>query len=186
MGLRNTLVVFIFLLGIALSFACIRSYWVGNAFVWRAHGFPSYSVAIYNGNLDVMWTKKGESGSLETSQLSGRDMPRPSWANKSEARISLPGFTYYKGSDIQQGFGRRDSLASDMSYVEIVLTLWPLTVSCLLFPSWYFRSILSPNRSKRKNLCGACGYDLRASSDRCPECGLAITDRKKKGGQTSF
>ena len=42
-----------------------------------------------------------------------------------------------------------------------------LTIACAL---WSHRAG-RPGRRARKGLCAACGYDLRGSPQRCPECG---------------
>jgi hypothetical protein len=58
------------------------------------------------------------------------------------------------------------------SWFDLNLYL-PLAVAALLTMSFAYathRAIL-PHRRARKGLCPSCGYDLRESSARCPECG---------------
>jgi hypothetical protein len=49
----------------------------------------------------------------------------------------------------------------------------PMAVLCQL-PAWRLRAWLNARRRKRKGLCANCGYDLRATAQRCPECGKPI------------
>ena len=57
-------------------------------------------------------------------------------------------------------------------------TLWvgikPLLLISPLAGAWFFyRFVRTWRESRRPGVCRVCGYDLRASPQRCPECGTS-------------
>ena len=51
------------------------------------------------------------------------------------------------------------------------IPLWPLVVICGVVVVPHFHFLHRRRKRKKLGLCLKCGYDLRASKERCPECG---------------
>ena len=58
----------------------------------------------------------------------------------------------------------------------VAVPMWVLLLALAAVPGWHFwgRPRRERRRRERLGLCLRCGYDLRASSDRCPECGEPV------------
>jgi hypothetical protein len=86
------------------------------------------------------------------------------WFDRSRRRPiwTFLGFGYDRVT-LMPGLGELSSI------LQIDVPLWPVTVALVV------REILKWSRTdsagQRNARCPICGYDLRASSERCPECG---------------
>jgi hypothetical protein len=63
------------------------------------------------------------------------------------------------------------------SYSEVGVPYWAVLVvsaACLWIAWRLVRRDSLPARRRAAGLCAACGYDLRGSPQRCPECGQSV------------
>jgi hypothetical protein len=65
----------------------------------------------------------------------------------------------------------------------IVVPHWSLALGLAILPSLAIRRKLRQRSRIRRGECVNWGYDLRATPDRCPECGAEVSPGKIKGTQ---
>ena len=67
--------------------------------------------------------------------------------------------------------------------VYVMLPHWSVAVPLLAWAAWRaFGPAAERHRRLRKGQCLNCGYDLRASEGRCPECGVGIEKPAPESG----
>jgi hypothetical protein len=68
-------------------------------------------------------------------------------------------------------------------FLIVYVPHWIAATACALPPLAWFALVvpkrIRQRRRKRRGLCPACGYDLRATPERCPECGLSPKHRRE-------
>ena len=98
---------------------------------------------------------------------------RPHWWQ----RFDSPGG--YSDDGTTLGFYFRAQSNAGPTYVgrqrDLIFRIpyWFLAAASTLAPAAALRRRLRTRRRTRRGLCPRCGYDLRESPDRCPECGTA-------------
>jgi len=97
------------------------------------------------------------------------------WLSLSICRSREPGVRWLPG--LHKALSRSGTLTSRTLQIPLYLLLVPLAI-----PEAYRTGVRIRRRARRKRgQCSACGYDLRGSAGRCPECGVECGTEQDTG-----
>jgi hypothetical protein len=71
--------------------------------------------------------------------------------------------------------GARSHVERRREQAEFYAPHWAAALTTALPPAIWLRRHRARRNRRRRGLCIGCGYDLRATPDRCPECGAVPT-----------
>jgi hypothetical protein len=70
-----------------------------------------------------------------------------------------------------QGPGGFSSIRLPRGLRILIVPHWAAAAAAMLLPATWVARQINRRRRVRRGHCPTCGYDLRASPERCPECG---------------
>jgi hypothetical protein len=131
----------------------------------------------------TQWSLSTKSGTLYLT----RDQP---WLEPEDLRSGIRLAAYDRS---WLGFGRKQSQEPrtwqskslrTIPYTTILrvyfIPLWFCTAFFSILPLIAFRRHATLFHRRKRGLCARCGYDLRASPTKCPECGAAVQNDNAK------
>jgi hypothetical protein len=148
-----------------------RSYRIAEILIYEPRQ-DGYSIFSFRGEVCFRLIRS-TGGAIDHWRYSSHDMTRLGrWLPPESERRHLGGFLYETGI-IPNGNFLQIGGPQLLPYVAVAIPYWALVV---LFAGFSLIVWLVRGRSRKAipGLCSNCGYDLRASTDRCPECGTTI------------
>ena len=145
------------LLCLATAALWVRSYRVGDEIGWSSRWQWTAGGGTARGVILLAWIKE--------------PAPEPGWHHYSFK--TPPDYRDMEGLDFAPqfaGFGLQAARQGDSRYYGVFAPLWFIVALELVLPIWCFIRFRRRRRHDSGH-CKVCGYDIRASPERCPECG---------------
>ncbi len=154
----------------------VRSYWRHDMRV-EEHGWQTNSIASVRGTIRFfrLWTPRqyapAERPPRWHSRAASRSDAIDAWYQSRSSQWHAAGFEVIEGDYREGAFFAGEP---PYPYRVIVIPHWSLALLTALAPARQLNALRISRRRRRRALCPACGYDLRATPGRCPECGTAV------------
>jgi hypothetical protein len=146
----NLLVGISFSLCVATAILWIRVAWfgIGDGFDYKRANGPMVEIEFI-----------ADSNSPGLELYFKRNVNLNLTANPTRHGLRFPGFDYFADT----GAGSYNG--------KLIVSHWLAMLATVIAPLALAGRWLQPHKSNNSNCCSNCGYDLRATPDRCPECG---------------
>lgn len=182
--LYSLLALLLLCFGLGAGMLWVRSYWVRDELIWQSGWIRTYSPEVLRYRMIILSSDHGELRCYRVEKSDNTPAPYP--VEKSSDQdvgwhyASTQPSTSARAKSLwnRLGFGFRSNGTSEWGFISERWLLWiPHWFVCFLTmlvvgPLLFLRHKQGRIAARRAaNLCNVCGYDLRASADRCPECG---------------
>ena len=164
--LLNLLTALSLLLCVAVTVLWVRSYWRADEVRWEGAGTWA-GVNSSRGRLMAYHATAVVPGGLSRGNGEVR------YDSRTAGEAYLGAWLPLRPN--QLGFGFQSGTAAGARLYYALAPAWVVVLSAAVPAVVAWRTRRRRRRHERRNLCRRCGYDLRATPDRCPECGTAAS-----------
>jgi hypothetical protein len=148
----------------------VRSYFVSDQLIWTSQKPVMLGVADGKGTIDFVRATFDPSVFVETPDSLAAQKPKAGWELKHSKPDDRDDWNFVPPEHEMHLLGAKYRSGKVLfTYAQdISLPMWMLV---LLFAIWPALWLIRYARRSEPGYCQRCGYDIRATPQRCPECG---------------
>jgi len=173
---------------VGLVVLCIVSFWSTDTFSFEYDARTSYFISSHVGRIELARQYAPPTTNMSVGNIAftrptdvtqlGRIWGSPSGLPAQKVNPANTVLFYFDPHQLQHGrldFGWTSAHVLRMVAIPDWFPLIFLVAAS--FVCWRISRV--PFKRQTKHLCHGCGYDLRATPDRCPECGTVVPGRSE-------